>query len=286
MSIVKLSRQLFCLSLIALSGHHLMLEHLTNTTPPTDNWLRLWPLFIAFLYKTFVVTLASATVFNYRPRLSAMLLGYLILGWTIFRHIPLLLVNITEPGELNATGMALAIAGSTFIISDSIREHPRQKFEWILTASVKPLGKILLGLPLLTFGIQHFLYASFIATLVPTWIPGSYFWAIGTGLALMASGISIMLEWKNKSSSLLLGVMIWIWVAVVHVPRVLVDTFDGYEWTSLFQSMLIATGALVLYQNLSVRFTREKEKAREIGTSRAPSKTRRPWHARVPRPKV
>jgi hypothetical protein len=34
-----------------------------------------------------------------------------------------------------------------------------------------PLGRILFGIPMAIFGIQHFMYATFVHTLMPVWIP-------------------------------------------------------------------------------------------------------------------
>ena len=40
---------------------------------------------------------------------------------------------------------------------------------------ITKLGRYFLALPILVFGIQHFLYAEFIVHLVPTWIRDVYF---------------------------------------------------------------------------------------------------------------
>ncbi|UOE52347.1 hypothetical protein MTO98_14800 [Mucilaginibacter sp. SMC90] len=41
------------------------------------------------------------------------------------------------------------------------------------------------------FGIQHFMYADFVATLVPGWIPFHLFWVYLTAVGLLAAAVSI-----------------------------------------------------------------------------------------------
>jgi hypothetical protein len=110
-------------------------------------------------------------------------------------------VNITDPAELNSMFMALAISGSSFIIADSIPNRSLSYGTYLVVnpAIPKLIGKSFYGLALIVFGVQHILYASFIASLIPTWIPGSHFWSYGTGLALIAAGTSISFEWKVKA---------------------------------------------------------------------------------------
>jgi uncharacterized membrane protein len=47
------------------------------------------------------------------------------------------------------------------------------------------------GIPLVIFGIQHLMYGRFVATLVPSWIPGRLFWAYFVGVAFIAAAVSI-----------------------------------------------------------------------------------------------
>ncbi|HET6540068.1 MAG TPA: DoxX family protein, partial [Chryseolinea sp.] len=53
---------------------------------------------------------------------------------------------------------------------------------------ITKLGRYFLAIPMVVFGIQHFLYAEFIVHLVPTWVPGRLFWTYFAGVALFASG--------------------------------------------------------------------------------------------------
>src|SRR5713226_7889837 len=53
-------------------------------------------------------------------------------------------------------------------------------------------------IPLVVFGVQHFLYARFVAALVPSWIPGHLFWAYAVGIAFIATTLSIIVNIKAR----------------------------------------------------------------------------------------
>ena len=79
---------------------------------------------------------------------------------------PRLAANIHDPGPWTSGSELLALCGAALVLT-----------------GVMKLGRILFAAPLLVFGVQHFLYARFIATLVPAWIPGRLFWAYFIGVA-------------------------------------------------------------------------------------------------------
>jgi uncharacterized membrane protein YphA (DoxX/SURF4 family) len=84
------------------------------------------------------------------------------------------------------------------------------------------IGRLLFALPLIIFGIQHFMYmyARYVATLVPSSIPGPLFWAVFVGIAFLVSAISIVTLIKGRLAATWLGIMFLLWVMILHLPRV------------------------------------------------------------------
>ena len=279
---LKFAHTVFGISVVALGFQHFILDHVAGTKPPPTSLLDSSFLVVGFLYKMGLITLATAILFNYKIKSAAFSLGILIFVWTLFRHFPLVIANITDAAELNSMFMAVAVSGSSFIIGSSI-QHGALSYPTYLIFNryvVKVIGNFFYGMAIVVFGIQHILYAPFIASLIPAWIPGGDFWSYGTGLALIAAGISITFEWKSQSSSLWLGLMISLWVILIHFPRVQINPKDYYEWASLFQALIIATSAFVLRNNLSA-MSENKGAIKHTGLAR-PSKVRKYWHQRNP----
>jgi putative oxidoreductase len=79
------------------------------------------------------------------------------------------------------------------------------------------LGRFLLAIPMIVYGVEHFMYAEFVATIVPPWIPWRPFWVYFTGCALIAAGASILVKKKADLAATLLGTMIFLFVALIHV---------------------------------------------------------------------
>ena len=78
---------------------------------------------------------------------------------------------------------------------------------------------------LIAFGVDHFLYSEFVATLVPGWIPVHIFWTYASAGALIGSGICILVKFKIRLISFLCGIMLFLWFAILHIPRAIADPY-------------------------------------------------------------
>jgi uncharacterized membrane protein YphA (DoxX/SURF4 family) len=112
-------------------------------------------------------------------------------------------------------------------------------------------GRMLFAISMIVFGVQHFMYAPFIASLIPSWIPGHLFWAYFTGSALIVAGLSVATGIFAALAAALLGIMFFLWVLVLHAPRVVAQPRNGDEWTSAFVALAFAGGSCILAAALS-----------------------------------
>jgi uncharacterized membrane protein len=108
------------------------------------------------------------------------------------------------------------------------------------------LGRIFVAIALVVFGVQHFMYGGFVAGLVPAWMPGRLFWAYFVGVAFFAAAVGILFEKLARPASTLLGVMFFLFVLLLHIPRIALHSRDGNEWTSGFVALAMCGGAWVL----------------------------------------
>ncbi len=84
----------------------------------------------------------------------------------------------------------------------------------------KTVGRFLFGIPMLLFGVFHFMDGSGMVQVVPAWIPGGLFWVYLTGIALIAAGISILFRMMDYLAAVLLGVLLLIFALTIHLPAV------------------------------------------------------------------
>ena len=159
MSNLKIAHAVFGISVVALGIQHFILDNVIGTKPPPTSFLDSSFLVVGLLYKIGLITLATAILFSYKIKSAAFSLGLLIFVWTLFRHFPLVIVNITDPAELNSMFMAVAVSGSSFIIGSSI-QHGALSFPTYLLINryvAKVIGNLFYGTAIVVFGIQHVL---------------------------------------------------------------------------------------------------------------------------------
>ena len=111
-----------------------------------------------------------------------------------------------------------------------------------------PAGPIFFSVMMIVFGIDHFLYTDFVATLVPSWIPGHVFWTYFAGIALIGSGLGILFKIKLFQVAWLTSWMLFLWLLVLHIPRAIADPHmeKGNEVTSVFEALAFSGVAYVI----------------------------------------
>src|SRR5262249_10936067 len=108
-----------------------------------------------------------------------------------------------------------------------------------------PLGRYFLSIFLILCGIQHFIYAEFVESLVPTWVPEALFWTYFSGVALIAGGLGISLGPTSRLAATLSGLMIFLWVVLLHIPRAAADLHNANETTALFEALAFSGTAFL-----------------------------------------
>lgn len=105
--------------------------------------------------------------------------------------------------------------------------------------------QIIFGIPWLVFGAQHFLFADFVANLVPAFFPLRIFWAYFTGAAMIAAGLALISNVKARLAAASLGTMLLLFILIIHIPKLTHDT-TAISWTRALQDAAIASAAFML----------------------------------------
>lgn len=123
---------------------------------------------------------------------------------------------------------------------------------------MKIYGRIiqtLFAIPWIIFGIQHYLYADFVSTLVPSFMPFRLFWAYFTGTAMIAAGLSFIANRFSKLAAILLGAMLIGFILLIHVFVVAGAAAEAKIEAKTFirpvQDIALACAAFLLAANLS-----------------------------------
>jgi uncharacterized membrane protein len=97
------------------------------------------------------------------------------------------------------------------------------------------LANLCYAVPLAVFGTLHLFAPEFVKDLVPRYMPGRMFWVYFVGCALIAASLSIATEIGVRWSGLLVGLMMFLFVAMLYLPSGLRHLHARITWTIVFR---------------------------------------------------
>ncbi|MBI1768924.1 MAG: hypothetical protein HYR67_11175 [Bacteroidetes bacterium] len=172
--------------------------------------------------------------------------GLLILLWSGLRNIYELVTRLDYGVILTSTNKSLTIGGCALVMAAMLNSKTERG---LIGKAIEP-EKYFVGIFLFTAGIQHFIFAEFVKHLIPAWIPSPIFWTYFAGVALAAGGLGIVTGIKAQLAATLSGLMIFIWLLVLHLPRAL-EFNNVNEWAAVAEATTVSGILLVIAPRLS-----------------------------------
>ena len=136
-----------------------------------------------------------------------------------------------------AAGLALLLVGLVSAQIDPARARGAGRI-----AALAPLS---FAIPLAMFGAEHLSSPLALLGVVPMYMPGRMFWVYLVGMALIASSLSIATWRLVRWSGLLVGAMMFLFVAMLHLPGAIASG-GRIPWTIVFREVSFGGGAWVL----------------------------------------
>ena len=97
------------------------------------------------------------------------------------------------------------------------------------------LSNLCFAVPLAVFGTLHLFGPEFVKDLVPRYMPGRMFWVYFVGCGLIAASLSIATKIAVRWSGLLIGIMMFMFVAMLYLPSGLRHLHARITWTIVFR---------------------------------------------------
>lgn len=190
---------------------------------------------IAWLAAIALLAVAAALFVDSTARLAALLLDAALSLRILIIHLPRLISRPRDPDAWTSLFELLALGGGAGVLAWLLPARTDAPPQWNrLVGWNAEIGRFCVAISLVVFAVQHFLYAVFVAGLIPAWIPGRVFFAYFVGVAFIAAALAMTTKIMARTANLLLGIMFGIWVVILHLPRVLHAPKSGSELTSLF----------------------------------------------------
>lgn len=229
---IKPARIAYCIGLAGMVIPQLFYKHFGA------NFFPAWPnipglVFWVYFFTAIIIAACIAIIFEKNGRTASLILGALLLAIYFFGYIPYELIIEPHNNYLGTWSDGLkepAMAGGAFVIAGSFSKeiNGRTPSFTKLLEKLIPFGPALFCITMVLYGVCHLLYTKFISVLVPAWIPGgAIFWTYFAAVALIGSGIAIAIGIKQKLAAILLGIMIFIWLLMIHIPMSVADPLGG-----------------------------------------------------------
>jgi len=246
-------RTLFAVGIAAFGVQYLLYGHYLGGLPPVPPWAPGGSIG-AYVVGVFLIVAAFSIAAQWNTGLFAALLGTLFLLCVVFLHLQHFSDVIHKGNDRTRAFEPLTIAAAAFILAGTFSSSsPKSSAGQTALAIVSKLARFLFAFTMIIFGWQHFEYAAYLATLVPAWLPAHLAWIYFTGAGFIAAGISIALKILGRFAATLLGLMFFLWVVILHAPRVYASLHNADEWSSLFVALAMAGASFILASTLPNR---------------------------------
>jgi uncharacterized membrane protein len=237
-----------CLAIpIAVFGiQYLIFGQFRPGIPPVPPWTPGGSV-LAYPMGALLIILSLGLTTKRYARLSAVLTGAVFLFCVVVLHSKHLSEVIHKGNERTGAFEPLAFAAGAWVLAGLLPPTDSAfRLRENLTTMLAKIGLYLFAFSMLIFGIQHFMYAAFIATLITPWIPFKLFWTYFTGLGMIAVALAIVTGIYARLACLILAAMFFLWVLVLHAPLVATHLDNYAQWASLFVAQGMGGSSLIV----------------------------------------
>jgi len=229
-------------ALVAFGVQHFVLGSLvTRAFPSLPAWMPSAPA-LAYAAGLLLCATGLAVLAKFKARTFCLVLAAAIGAAFALFLLPSLLAEPRNPMLWTNSGKALVLAGACLLVAGSVSAGTGtggKADACIATGTLSLSGFFVLA------AIQHVMYAGFVATLIPDFIPGHLFWTYFAAVALIAGAIGMLVPRTAQLAARMSALMVFLWVLLLHIPRVLTIR-DANETTALFEALAMCGMALLV----------------------------------------
>ena len=250
--IAAIGRLLFAIAIVGFGIQHLLLRGIVVGVELAPSWPpshQVWGYIVAAV----LVVCGLCIALNRFAVIALLVLAALFLNAVIVLDLPRVMAKIMDLTERTRFFESLSFAAGALIIAGVVAKGTRASGIWRGLQILALIGTWIFAISMVVFGISHFIVPTFIAALIPKWIPWHLFLAWFTGVAFILAAIAFVTKLLARSAAVLLGLMFLSWVVVLHAPRIYAALHNGAEWNSGLVALGMAGCAFALCGSTTVR---------------------------------
>jgi uncharacterized membrane protein len=240
----RIGRAFYGLAVLGTGLQQLAIAQFVRIVPRPPDWIPAQPL-LARLGGILLVAIGLGLLTGKLARLSASVLALLLLAILVFLYLPAIPTNPLASFMYTNPLKVLSLVGGLMLLVPLLPKGPYSGGAKRLEQS-RAVAPWLLAAFLVVCGIQHFWYLDFVQTLIPEYVPAARLWAQFAGVCLLAGGIGILVPQVSRLAALMTGLMIFLWVPMLHIPRALADLSVPGETSAVFEALALSSVALLV----------------------------------------
>lgn len=254
MRLVSAGHAIFAVTMIGLGIWSLAHGFLSPVWDPVP---RSFPTYLA-VYFSAIVSLVSGVglLFTKSAAPAARLLLVVFLFWLVLFRLPRMATTPGVDSAFASCEMLVMLAAAWILYQWFSTAWDRQRLASLSRPVALRLARGLSGVSLVFFGVAHFLYLKFTASMVPAWLPWHLLLAILTGLAFIAAGLAILTNIQARLAAVLATAQIGLFFLLVWVPVIAAGSRGPFQWSETILSFALMAGTWVVSD--SYRFSQIK----------------------------
>jgi uncharacterized membrane protein len=240
-----------------------------QTLPASVPWRGMWIHGFAIL----VLAASVGLCFSRTALMSVLTVGAYQLVW-VLTAMPVILSGPFSIGAWYPFCEAVTALVGAWILYTMLRWPSGDSQAPIAAHRAVRAAQVLFGLNCIFYGVSHFAYADYTASMVPTWLPGRLGLAYLTGLAHFAAGIGIVVGILAPLAATLEAVMMSLFGLLVWVPTFFAQSPPKWamppqnRWSEVVVTLVLAASAWIVATSLGNR-SRASDRRSPVGITAA-----------------
>ncbi len=92
--------------------------------------------------------------------------------------------------------------------------------------NMNKIGRMIVGLMYLIFGLVHMMKASEMGGIVPDWMPGTEIWVYLIGVLLIMGGAALIIDKFTYLAAMGLALLMMVFILTLHIPGLFKEGVD------------------------------------------------------------
>jgi uncharacterized membrane protein len=242
--IVCLGPVLFAAPLAVFGAEHFTVTRdIAGIVPRWIPWHMFWAIFVGIALLAAVLSLVVRRVAG----LAATLLGIMFFCFVLLMGLPGLASRPADRFAQALTVRELSFSMCAFAFASTLaNDRWRVAGQRIATAA-----RYIVGAVVIFYGVEQLLHPDHVPVIplelaMPAWLPLHGLWAYGTGAVMIAAGLAMLANWRARTATTILGIVVCVVVAFVYLPILAANPADIGVGMNYFADTLFFGGAVLM----------------------------------------